>query len=163
MTLFLDCAIYLPSTPYGVLLMTVSSDGVDGRPADVGGRTSHSRGRMDGPGDTTTRAHRAVGLLSFEATAEELSIQRRSPAGITGAARRLSLVPQGSAHRAGQRPRLPSLNRRETFSPWGTNATPAKDGACPLIDNRICFSTAHTTRSVIHDQMVHLKGIFTPR
>ena len=56
----------------GVLLMTVSSDGVDGRPAGVGGRTSHSRGRV-----TRTRGHydpralRAVGLLSLEATAEE--------------------------------------------------------------------------------------------
>ena len=42
----------------------------------AGGRT---RGHYD------PRALRAVGLLSFEATAEELSTQRRSPAGITGA------------------------------------------------------------------------------
>ena len=36
--------------------MTVTPNGADGRPAGLGGRTLTARGRVDGPGDTTTPA-----------------------------------------------------------------------------------------------------------
>ena len=50
--------VYIPicSSPLGVLLMTVSSDGVDGRPADAVQRKLHSRGQAENPGDITILA-----------------------------------------------------------------------------------------------------------
>ena len=131
---------FIPSSCYpfnrspldGVLLMTVSVGlGWMAGPRVWGDVPHIPGGGWTDPGTLRPPRRKAVGLLSFEATAEELSTQRRSPAGITGAARRLSPALK-SWHTAPGSARASLTIPRETSSPWGTNATPAKVDACPL-------------------------------
>ena len=125
LTLFLDCAINTPRRPNGVLLATVSFGWGGGQACGFTGNVpENSRGQAAGPGGITTSAPRGSEACSqgtCVASAQPSCEEVLPDCGRCSAPFRWSFT--GSAHRAGQRPRLPFLSR-------GTNATPTKDHAC---------------------------------
>ena len=106
--------------PTGVLLMTVSSGGVEGRPAGVAQRNPHSRGPRRRPGGITTLAPKG------KATCSRGTVRKRSSKGLRpvrcGRCSALYRQPHGW-HTA------PGSARASLFSSEGQMATLTKDAA----------------------------------
>ena len=150
LTLFLSYATHPPLPPYGVLLATVSSDGVEGRPAGAVQRKPCSRGRAERPGGIRTSAPKGSHWVP-KGHKQVLSVLRRSPAGSRALLSAPSPASQAGTRRAGQRPRLPCF-------PRGTNAT--LTAGCRM-RNCLFRSAKRLVPSPPQYQFAFLAGTFT--